>query len=52
MRSRPHDVRPGAPAMKPLIAALIVALFGASSAPATAEDPVAIPAIPRSRGVY
>jgi len=38
--------------MKPLIAALIMALFGASSGPATAQDPVALPAIPRARGVY
>jgi hypothetical protein len=34
-----------------MIAALLMALFGASSDCASAEDPVALPAIPRSRGV-
>ncbi len=38
--------------MKPMIAALFVAVFGAWSALATAEDPVALPAMPLSRGVY
>jgi hypothetical protein len=38
--------------MKPVIAALLAAVCGAWPALATAEDPVALPAIPRSRGVY
>jgi hypothetical protein len=38
--------------MKPMIAVLLMAVFGASSDPATAEDPVALPVGPRSRGVY
>src|SRR5580700_4297817 len=38
--------------MKTMIAVLLMAVFGASSDPAMAEDPVALPAVPRSRGVY
>ena len=38
--------------MKPMIAALFVAVFGAWSALATAEGPVALPAMPLSRPVY
>lgn len=38
--------------MKPMIAALLLAFFGASSDPALADDPVALPLVPRSGGVY
>ena len=38
--------------MKPMIAALFVAIFGAWSALAAAEDPVPLPAMPLSRRVY
>jgi hypothetical protein len=38
--------------MKPMITAVLLAVFGASSDPVTAEDPVALPALPGSRGVY
>jgi hypothetical protein len=38
--------------MKAMIAGLLMAVFGASSAPATAADQDPLPAIPRSRGVY
>ena len=38
--------------MKPMIAVLLMAVFGASSDLATAEDPVALPAVPRFGGAY
>jgi hypothetical protein len=38
--------------MKPVIAAVIMAVIGASLDPVTAQDPLPLPAAPRPRGVY